>query len=219
MKKNLLTALAIMICFATLAQEDNGNNKKSFLSLNLGASIPIGDFSSATLNNEEAGFALTGISLDMNYLYHFTKNVGLAASGFYNMNGLDISKLREATGVRTLKMDHWQFIGLAAGPAFSFEMSPKVTGDIRIMGGVATANSPDVTTNGSTLVPEDWGTSGLFQAGLGCRVKIGANTYFSGGVDYRYLQPTFKVKVDTETISAEQNMSLLNICVGLGFKF
>jgi hypothetical protein len=219
MKKKLLTVLSIMICFMALAQENNGNNKKSFLSLNLGASIPLGDFSSASLTNEEAGFALTGITLDMNYLYHFTENVGLAATGFYNMNGLDISKLREETGIRSLKMDHWQFIGLAAGPAFSFEMSPKVMGDIRVMGGIATANSPDITTNGSPLIPEDWGTSGLFQAGVGCRVKIGPNSYFSGGVDYRYLKPTFKVTVDNETISAEQNMSLLNISLGIGFKF
>jgi len=219
MKKNLLTVLTIMICFIALAQESNGNNKKSFLSLQLGASIPLGDFSNTNFSNEEAGFSLTGISLDMNYLYHFTENVGLAATGFYNMNGLDISKLREETGIRSLKMDHWQFIGLAAGPAFSFEMSPKVIGDIRIMGGLATANSPDITTNGSSLIPEDWGTTGLFQAGVGCRVKIGPNSYFSGGVDYRYLKPTFKVTVGNETISAEQNISVLNISVGIGFKF
>lgn len=219
MKKNVLTALSIIFCFIALAQESNSNNKKSYLSLQLGASIPLGDFASASLNNEEAGFALTGISLDMNYLYHFTENVGLAATGFYNMNGLDISKLREVTGIRSLKMDHWQFIGLAAGPAFSFEMSPKVMGDIKVMGGIATANSPDVTSNGFTLVPEDWGTSGLFQAGVGCRIKIGPNSYFSGGLDYRYLNPTFKVIVDNETITAEQNISALNVSLGLGFKF
>lgn len=219
MKKILLVVLGFLVTVSTWAQEGKQAEKKSFLSLNIGPSIPIGDFASATLDNEEAGFSLTGITLDLNYLYSFHKNVGLAVSGFYNMNGLDISKLREATGVSSLKMDHWQFIGLAAGPAFSIEMSPKVMGDIRIMGGFATANSPDITTNGSPLIPEDWANSGLFQAGLGCRVNIGNNAYFTGGVDYRYLQPTFKVKVDTELMSVEQNMSLLNISVGVGFKF
>jgi hypothetical protein len=219
MKKKLLTVLSFMICLATLAQNGNGNSKRSFIAFNLGPSIPLGNFASVSLDNEKAGFALTGVSLDINYLYHFTENVGLAASGFYNMNGLDISKLREATGIRSLKMDHWQFIGLAAGPAFSFEMSPKVIGDIKIMGGIATANSPDIKTNGTPLVPEDWGTSGLFQSSFACRVKIGSNTYFSGGLDYRYLNPNFKVIVDNENISVDQNMSLLNISLGLGFKF
>jgi hypothetical protein len=219
MKKNLTTVLALIITLSTMAQQNNGSGKKSFLSANLGASIPLGNYASVNLENEEAGFALTGVTLDLNYLYSFNENVGLAASGFYNMNGLDISKLREATGVRSLKMDHWQFIGLAAGPAFSYEFSPKIMGDIRIMGGIATANSPDVKTNGTTLVPEDWATSGLFQAGMGCRVNIGTNTFFTGGLDYRFLKPTFKVKVDNERMSVEQNISLLNLSVGIGFKF
>lgn len=219
MKKNLLVVLGVLVTLSTIAQDQSQNEKKSFLSVNLGPSIPLGDFASATLDNEEAGFSLTGITLDLNYLYSFHKNVGLAVSGFYNMNGLDISKLREATGVSSLKMDHWQFIGLAAGPAFSFDMSPKVMGDVRIMGGLATANSPDVKTNGTTLIPEDWATSGLLQAGFGCRVNIGTNTFFTGGIDYRYLRPTFKVNVDNEIMSAEQNMSMLNLTVGIGFKF
>lgn len=219
MKKSILVTLGLVVTFSAFAQETSQNEKKSFLSANLGASIPIGDFVSATLDNEEAGFALTGITLDLNYLYSFHKNVGLAASAFYNMNGLDISKLRDATGIPSLKMDHWQFIGLAAGPAFTFEMGPKAMGDIKIMGGIATANSPDVTTNGSPLVPEDWGTSGLFQAGMGCRIKIGTNAYFTGGLDYRYLKPTFKMDVGTYSTSVKQNMSVLNITVGVGFKF
>lgn len=219
MKKSVFVLLGVLVTLSTIAQGDNQNEKKSFLSFNIGPSIPIGDFASATLDNEEAGFSLTGITLDLNYLYSFHKNVGLAVSGFYNMNGLDISKLRETTGVSSLKMDHWQFIGLAAGPAFSFDISPKAIGDVRIMGGLATANSPDVKTNGTTLVPEDWATSGLFQAGVGCRVNIGTNTFFTGGIDYRYLRPTFKVKVDNEIMSAEQNMSILNLTVGIGFKF
>lgn len=219
MKKNSLVLMGLFLTLSMFAQEENKNEKKSFLSFNLGPSIPIGDFASATLENEEAGFSLTGITLDLNYLYSFHKNVGLAVSGFYNMNGLDISKLREATGVSSLKMDHWQFIGLAAGPAFSYELSSKVMGDVRIMGGLATANSPDVRTNGTTLVPEDWATSGLFQAGIGCRVNIGTNTFFTGAVDYRYLKPRFEVNVDNEIMSAEQKMSLLNFSVGIGFKF
>ena len=212
--------LSVFMGLTLIAQETTEKEKKSFISFQLGPSIPIGDFVSTDLvANDQAGFALTGITLDLNYLYSITENVGLAASGFYNMNSLDISKLREVTGEPTLKMDHWQFIGLVVGPAFSFEMSPKAMADIKVMGGIATANSPDVTTNGSPLVPEDWGGSGVFQAGIGCRVNLGSKTYFSGGIDYRYLRPTFKVKYDTSAEEVRQNMSVLNISIGLGFKF
>lgn len=211
---------AVLLGLTVMAQESTEKEKKSFLSFQLGPSIPVGDFVSTDLaSNDQAGFALTGITLDLNYLYQITENVGLAASGFYNMNGLDISKLRELTGVPSLKMDHWQFIGLVVGPAFSFEMSPKAMADIRVMGGIATANSPDVKVNGTPLVPEDWGGAGVFQAGIGCRVNLGSKTYFTGGVDYRYLQPTFKVKYDSTADEVKQNMSVVNISVGLGFKF
>lgn len=219
MKKHSIATLLLLLSLSLIAQENNQKDKKSFLAFQLGASIPLGDFVSATLDNEDAGFALTGVTLDLNYMYSFTENVGLAASAFYNVNGLDISKLREVTGVSSLKMDHWQFIGLVAGPAFSFEMSPKVQGDMRIMGGIATANSPDVSVNGSPLVPEDWGGSGVFQAGLGCRVKLGGNSYFSGGIDYRYLRPKFSVNANGTNMEVEQNMSVLNLSVGIGFKF
>jgi hypothetical protein len=85
--------------------------------------------------------------------------------------------------------------------------------------GFASANSPDITTNGTVLVPEDWSGSGVFQTGLALRVDLGNQAFFSGGLDYRYLSPTFKVDSGILSEEATQKMSVLKLGVGIGINF
>lgn len=194
--------------------------KKSFLSVQPGISFPLGNFTSRDLSNEDAGFAVAGFAIDLAYQYAFDKNVGIAVQGFYNRNDVAIRKLRDQTGLPNLSMDHWQFLGLVAGPVFTAPISDRVKGDFRVMGGFATANSPDIATNGTTLAPEDWSGTGVFQAGINCRVDLGSNAFFIGGLDYRYLSPKFKT--DSQIIGiveATQKMSTLKLGIGLGIAF
>lgn len=85
--------------------------------------------------------------------------------------------------------------------------------------GFASANSPDITTNGTVLVPEDWSGSGVFQTGLALRVDLGNQAFFTGGLDYRYLSPTFKVDSGILSEEATQKISVLKLGVGIGINF
>jgi hypothetical protein len=88
------------------------------------------------------------------------------------------------------------------------------------MGGFASANSPHITTNGDVLVPEDWSGAGVFQTGIGLRVDVGSNAFFTGGLDYRYLSPTFKSTAGSvASIEATQKMSTVKLGIGLGIAF
>ena len=89
------------------------------------------------------------------------------------------------------------------------------------MGGFATANSPHITTDGSLLAPEDWSGAGVFQTGINCRVDLGSNAFFIGGLDYRYLSPKFKTDTGglLGVVEATQKMSTLKLGIGIGVAF
>jgi len=162
---------------------------------------------------------VAGFTIDLAYQYAFSENIGLAVQGFYNRNDVAIRKLRDLTGLPELRLDHWQFLGLVAGPVFCFPISDQVKTDFKVMGGFASANSPDITTNGTLLVPEDWTGAGVFQTGLSLRVDLGNQAFFTGGLDYRYLSPTFKVDSGILSEETTQKMSILKLGVGIGINF
>jgi len=221
MKKIYMIVFLVGLSLPNFGQETKtGFEKKSHLSVQPGISFPLGNFTSRDLSNEDAGFAVAGFAIDLAFQYAFDKNVGIAAQGFYNRNDVAIRKLRDQIGLPNLSLDHWQFLGLAAGPVFTYPISDKVKGDFRLMAGFATANSPDISTNGTILAPEDWSGAGVFQTGINCRVDLGSNAFFIGGLDYRYLSPKFKT--DSEVIGiveATQKISTLKLGIGLGIAF
>ena len=223
MKKIVLVLLPFFVLthsHAQDAQEKQTQSTNSYLSLQLGPSLSTGDFARKDINNDEAGFAKTGLSVDLNYLYQFNENIGLAASAFFNINSLAIKKIRELSGVSTLKTDHWQSLGLAVGPAFSYAFSDKVKGDLKIMGGIASANSPDIRTNGFLLADEDWVAAALFQTGCGLRVDLGKHAFFASNLDFRYMNPRFEITLSSGgTEIRRQQLSVLNLTCGVGVRF
>jgi hypothetical protein len=219
MKKIYIIICLVSFGWSLQAQESKTAEKKSFLSLQPGIGFPLGNFTSRDLSNEDAGFAVAGFTIDLAYQYAFSENIGLAVQGFYNRNDVAIRKLRDLTGLPELRLDHWQFLGLVAGPVFCFPISDQVKTDFKVMGGFASANSPDITTNGTLLVPEDWSGAGVFQTGLALRVDLGNQAFFTGGLDYRYLSPTFKVDSGILSEETTQKMSILKLGVGIGINF
>lgn len=88
------------------------------------------------------------------------------------------------------------------------------------MGGITSANSPDIRTNGFLLADEDWVTAALFQTGVGLRVDLGEHAFFASNLDFRYIIPRFKIDVSSggQEIRRQQ-MSTLNLTCGVGVRF
>jgi hypothetical protein len=222
MRNIFISTTFLLLSVAAFAQEETTKKtEKNQLFFHLGPSFPVGDFLSKTLTNTEAGFAQTGLTLDMSYLRSIDDNFGVMVSAFYNMNGLDIKKIEQEYGITGVNVDHWQFIGFAAGPVFTIPATDKTKIDFRVLGGIARANSPEINFDGTLMVKEDWSTSGVFQAGAGVRADLSSKLIFFGGLDYKYLRPSFAVVSGAGDVSedAKQRMSTLNLSVGLGFRF
>lgn len=252
MKKMLIMAIALLISGALQAQ-DNGvqKEKKSFLALHAGPSIPIGKFMDKKLPVDgffgAGGFAKAGVNINLNYGYKFADNFGIAAAVFYNNNKINNDAFAEkvnaelnsdnnnggesgtiiydATGI---KLDHWNWYGITVGPALMHSFNPNLAIDVRVMGGVANANSPKVVFNDKTIFGEDWSVAPVLQAGANLRIGINNNLFVFTNVDYTYLKPEFKKEMDlrewmsdvTPTIErGKQTLSVVNVTAGIGVNF
>lgn len=226
MKKLLFLFAALLLGGAAGAQGSVAKKEmRSLLTFHAGPSFPVGDFSSTNFDNEHAGFAKTGVTLNLNYAYQFQQTLGVTGAVFYNRNNTQktISLAVEEGPDVTLHLDHWQFYGISAGPMLSFELAPQLFTDLRVMGGIANANSPEITYEGMLMAKEDWSVTPVLQGGLNLRYNTGKKFFVYTGVDYLYLKPTFKyVYADIAEFPSqeiEQKIAVLNITAGVGIRF
>ena len=229
MKKLLIIVLGLLISGTIQAQENKVmSEKRSFIALHGGISLPVGDFASQNIDNQYAAFAKTGFNIGLNYGYMFKKPIGIAAGVFYNsyqaskmMYWFDYGTGGEAVN---LNLDHWKFYGIAAGPMVSFELAPAVEADLRLMGGIANANAPKVTYLNEVISEGDWATAAVFNGGLDVRILTGKNLFVFANADYNYLKPKFHYNYTDEfgqpaTENFEQKISSVGITAGVGITF
>jgi hypothetical protein len=221
MKKLLLMTVMLIFSGVVMAQGSKGKmTSKSFLALHGGPSLTTGFFGSTDFSNTLSGFAKTGFIFNLSYGYHFTKMAGITGSVFYSRYNLDKSAIAHIqTGVNA---DHWQVYGLLAGPILSHEFSKKVEGDLYVMGGPASANSPKITYENSLSVHGTWVWTGMLQAGLDLRFNVAGNVFIFTSGGYTYMQPEFKLESSEGILTAgrhHQTISVVNLTGGVGIKF
>ena len=242
MKKLLVFTMALLVSGAVMAQGEEKVSiaNKSFLAIHAGPSFPLDEFAAKTLPPDgffgSGGFAKTGYSLNIHYDYRFAQNFGMAASLFFNNHSINnaafvkaindqFPEAGEPIDVTGLKLNHWKWYGITAGPALLFDAGKNVVAGLRIMGGVATANSPKASYEGYEVFGEDWSYSGVFQGGVDMRIGLGSNLFFYANAEYTYLKPKFDKELTdpfTEEVFIEtgkQQMSVVNLTAGIGFRF
>ena len=125
------------------------------------------------------------------------------------------------------KLDHWQWYVLPVGPMVTYNFNSILMGGLKVMGGIANANTPKVTLLNEVLISKDWSTKIVFQTRLDLPINVGSNAFIFTNVDYLYMRPKFKVEsplsnnegtvMVTETV--QQKISVLNLSGGVGIRF
>jgi len=227
MKKLLLMTLVLLVSGAMLAQGSKQTGiMKSTLAFHAGPSFPMGDFKDNNIDNEEAGFAKTGFTIDLNYGYQFHKNAGIGAAVFFNQYNATDETFDFTVGERngeliTLSMDNWKLYGITAGPMLTFDLGKNIMTDLRLMGGVANAKTPKISYEGETMVKAEWNFAPVLQGGLDLRIGTGKNMFIFTNVDYMYMKPEFQLEdyEGNELDKVKQKISVLNLTGGIGIKF
>lgn len=224
MKKQIYLWVLFLLPGLIQAQEttEKAPEKYQYLAVHLGAGFPVGDFSSGSNTNLEAGYAKIGFVIGAQYMNKLGKNLGVGASAFYNYFNADksVTVPNGGSGI-TVSLDHWQYFGLAIGPTVTLDVDDNVCVDIRAMAGIASANAPRVNYLGAAFLKEDWSTTPVFQGGANLRVKTNnSRIYVFANADFTYLEPDFTITSydDSFTEKIKQRMSVLNLTGGVGFR-
>lgn len=169
--KYVILLIALFIPISMIAQSND-----SYISIGIGASFPLGDFSSDSPINQAdpSGFAETGININIfNYGQTFENNLGVHTRVFYNQNAIDIGELDEL-----LDLDDWQQLGIIVGPTYSLNLQDKVTFDLKPGVGFAGTRLPDLGSGSTSSSDFTW------SMGVGMRVYL--LDYFGMLLDVNY---------------------------------
>lgn len=171
-----------------------GLNKRGYLGISVGPSIPIGKF--ADKNN---GVANTGVQANLlNFGYLFSKNVGICASWFGAANPIDMQNV-----------EPWSYGGIIIGPLISMPLSNKVDFDIRPMIGFSATTFPkigNIASANAVTTAYDLGTTFRFNVGNKLALTLSA--------DYFSTKPEF----DLGFVKVEQQITTLSLCGGLVYR-
>lgn len=210
MKKLFILAMAMLFSVVVIAQEKKTTpEKKGYFAFSGGLAIPVSDFSSTNLTN--GGFAETGFNLNLHGGYNFAPRFALAGNMFYSTYAVN----SEAVGVPGVKMDHWQYYGLALGPSISMVKTERFDFTVNLYAGLARANSPVISYETESTT-DAWATAFTMQLGTQLRFMVTPKTFVLGGLDYTAMRPKWN---EVSMGEYEQGIHGLHLSVGLGWKF
>lgn len=126
MKKYVLVLVVLTIAGNLWAQSE----RKGYIGISLGPSMPMGDYGDNSFTNEDAGFAKTGLNFNLiNFGYKFGERFGIVASWYGAAHSIDIDGV-DGT---------WGYGGLMGGPMLSWPVSEKLDLDVKLMLGYVVA--------------------------------------------------------------------------------
>ena len=196
MKKEFFIALTI---FCLVSAGVNAQDRKGYIGITGGLSVPVGKFASSDLNDSEAGYADPGIRFNLiNFGYTFGGGFGVAATWMGSAHPITLDagfSFFDGT---------WAYGSLMAGPMYSLEFSDKINLDFRAMLGLTTVNLDveGVDEDGTGLGID---LSATFRLNFANRWCVLANADF------------FSTNAELDN-GIEQKIASLNLTGGIGFR-
>lgn len=191
--KKFIIILSLVVLSANLFAQSS--DRKGFIGITLGPSIPIGDFADNSLSNDNAGFAKTGLNINLiNFGYKFGQNFGITGSWFGAAHSVDIS------GVDAM----WSYGGLMGGPMLSFPLNEKLDFDLKGMIGFVSAKL-DMNELGETS-----GSGVGFDFGASFRYNFTEKWCLLINGDYLASNPKFD--------EGNQKISTINLSLGIAYR-
>ena len=151
----ILLVITISVPYQLLAQS---NSERSSLSLSIGASIPVGDFSKTDANNTSSGYAKTGETVKLSFGYKLTKIIGLEAMAYGQRNTLNTGAFQKELDKTYFFQDarnypnwevekkNWMTGSVLAGVTGEYAIDPKnkISIKAKALAGLALVKSPDL---------------------------------------------------------------------------
>jgi len=225
MKNLKIFTLVLISVFFTVKTYSQG---KVFI--HLGPSIPVSDFASDDLDDEDAGGAAVGLNIGLQYIYPLSESgIGIFGGIDFNYNGLkndvknDVEEIYESLGITNADIKYYKYINVpvTVGLNYTFNADDKfgVFANAGLALNFLKITDMEVKTNGQTVTTEmDLANSIGFKMGGG--ILINQKIFLS--IDYLGLgKSDIEGKVMatgySEDIDGEGKVDLLNLTLGIKF--
>lgn len=215
MKRALLTALIVGMATISFGQKAfilSYQDKKGFLGLSAGGSLPIGQFASCAPTDKQAGMAAMGTALNLSAGYRLTGRVGLMIRGEQQRNAIQTYALLNdvypsETDTWNASADDWSVTTVMGGPYLLFPMG-RFTLDTRLLAGRAWAVLPGTRMSGnfgsvnvSVQTTGSPSTATALGGGVSVRYRLGRSLSVHLNGDYTRARFLF----DNLTTTAQSN--------------
>jgi opacity protein-like surface antigen len=231
MKKMILSLSLIFLTIGVFSQE----TKKGLIGISIGPSFPLSDYANNDGENEDAGFAMTGLHLNFNFSYKFNDYLGIAALWTGNAHPVDVDKMVDVFWSVDpylnweVKSEAWSSGALMGG---LFASIPYDNGyfDLKALIGYSSSTIPiiDVTaSDGSSSINlrqnEASALAFAINLGAGLRYNVSDKIAMTINMDYFMTKPEFEVATTSDfgysSVDAiGQTMKMINISFGIGYR-
>jgi hypothetical protein len=214
-------------------------DKKGYIGISLGPSLPIGDFASKNFSNTNAGFATNGAIFDISFAYKLGKsNFGITGLIRGQANALDHQAMADELG-NSLRGTNWtvesggawSLGGYFIGGIGSFPVSEKVSFDTKAMIGIGISTIPEITITSSDNFGSYWtkqssttSSSLAYTLGVGFKFELGKSLYLLTNLDYLGSEPEFQnIDIvdsdgDRTKFTYKQSIRTINLSIGIALK-
>lgn len=226
-----------LVIFTCLIGTKALSQDKGYIGLGFGGSTPLGTFASTEPDNEDAGFATIGLSIDLSFGYKLGERFGLAALIRSQANGVDAQAIADQLvlpGYKvTVEAGNYAIGGFFVGGYGSFPISGKLDLDTRGLIGFASTSSPTYDIRYSAMGVGDVltfkqtsATGGAFayNLGAGLRWNVGRKVCLVWMLDYMGTNPEFEftlTNIDGTTTRSRYNQPIatFNSSISIGYRF
>lgn len=219
----ILISIIFLLFAAYFEVKGQNDSTLTQIGLKVGPSIPVGNFSDKDVDNDAAGFAMQGFSLDGFADHYFGKNFGVHSQ--ISVRGHDLDDEAFLADFSNMLSDpdafYWHF-GALAGPSFKFDLEKKFSyyGGLSLglfLGGVS-GGEFTYTVDGETEVYSY--DAIYFSFGVAIRNGLKYDLYENklsalACLDYYYQNAGMESEVNNDT--DKQPMGMFNITFGLSY--
>ena len=224
------------------------NQRVALLEIGYGVAIPFGMFESSDINDSASGYASSGTNLNVIFTYLVGKKVGVSAMisssvnklnevGIKNKFNVYAKRIHNEAVVSDIQLAKWNTIAYLAGAQF-IQPLQKASFNMQLLFGYSRTEFPEsnvIIYKDTTIDPinvdqyaESVASAFCYNIGAGLKynisdimcININAN-YFSANPEFDDVKTIGVINGNTEEeiYSYHQRVSLLNVTVGVGFRF
>jgi len=199
-------------------------DKTDFGGLSIGPAIPVGAFAASNNTYDKAGYALTGVDFNANYMHRLNGLFGIAANAFSVVNG---ARTTDNNSYSYASPSYFSF-----GIMFGGYIKPKnFPVYVKAMLGFCVVSTPymDIVDNAGNDISYDASAAvgGVYSIGLGSMIPLGKHWAVTVSADYKSCLARPSVTSynynsyggnNTNTL-VSYNENVISIQAGIGYQF